>query len=74
MVTKIQVPLVTKKQVSYIEQLFINVGLWNARKNWLTAELGHPIRYLDELLIYEADRVIRRLKEMRNEHHKEHSK
>ena len=61
--------MATDAQVSYIERLLIDCGFTSReqRNAWLKAELGRDIKYIDDLRIHEASRVIDRLREMKDD-------
>lgn len=63
---KIEMPLATKKQVEYIEQLAIDLGFsLDARRVYIQMFLHKTIKFLDDLTINEASRVIDYFKELK---------
>lgn len=55
-------------QINYMEVLFNDLMFSRGARNaFLTTELGRPVRFLDEITIAEASRIITALKERKEE-------
>ena len=56
-------------QTSFLATLFIDCGFHTRvqRNAWLSSEIGREIRYMDDLTVAEASKMIDALKEMRDE-------
>ncbi len=58
----------TEAQINFLEILFNDLEFNRAQRNdWLSANTGREIRYLDDLTIPEASESIETLKEMKEE-------
>jgi len=58
----------TTAQINFMEILFRDLGFDRAQRNaFLSAELGRPVRFLNELTSAEGSRIISSLKERKDE-------
>lgn len=64
---RIKIQRITDLQKHYIECLLIDCYLSErlARNSWISTELSREIKFLDELSISEASKIISRLREIK---------
>jgi hypothetical protein len=59
--------MASRKQIEYINDLLIDVGYADRTKRnaYLSAEMEREIKYVDDLTVEEASRIIQQLKDMK---------
>jgi len=68
MIARDNTPRATQAQQDFLEILFGDLGFNRTERNdWITETLGREIKYLDELTLPEASRIIEQLKEQKED-------